>query len=69
MLVDLQIRIWQRLKFNFRYEYSMVPIRKRTFYNRYDTETFDRKQYNNVLTFRLVYVINEQVAKKVKIND
>jgi hypothetical protein len=66
VLLDLQIRVWQRLKFNIRYEYSMVPIRERTFYNRYNSDTFVRKQYNNMLTFRLVYVINEQVVKKVK---
>jgi len=44
----------------------MVPIRERTFYNINYTEYWDRKQYNNMLTFRLVYVINEKVEKRVK---
>jgi hypothetical protein len=66
VLVDLQIRVWKQLKFNIRYSYSMVPIRERTFYNINYTEYHDRKQYNNMFTFRLVYVINEKFEKKVK---
>jgi len=60
VLIDLQVRIWKSLKFNFRYEYSMVPIRERVYIDPYgikDPNT--RKQYNNMLTFRMVYVINE----------
>jgi hypothetical protein len=65
VLVDLQVRVWKRLKFNIRYSYSMVPIRERTFYNRYGEDPYERKQYNNMLTFRLVYVFNEQFVRKV----
>ncbi len=60
VLIDLQVRIWKSLKFNFRYEYSMVPIRERVYIDPYgikDPNT--RKQYNNMLTFRMVYIINE----------
>ncbi|MCU0370974.1 MAG: PorT family protein [Bacteroidales bacterium] len=60
VLVDLQVRIWKHMKFNFRYEYSIVPVRERTFIDPYGNEEPNiRKQYNNMLTFRLVYVINE----------
>ena len=60
VLVDLQIKVYQRLKFNVRYSYSMVPIRERTFLDPYSGLAPNvRKQYNNALTFRLVYVINE----------
>jgi hypothetical protein len=62
-LVDVRFRIYQRLKFNFRYEYSIVPIRTRRFYKpkigHYDQEPWDRNQYHNILTFRLIYVFNE----------
>jgi hypothetical protein len=65
VLIDLQIRVWKRLKFNVRYGYSMVPIRERTFHDRYSINPpFDRKQYNNMLTFRLVYVFNEEVPER-----
>jgi hypothetical protein len=66
VLVDLQVRVWKRLKFDIRYSYSMAPIRERTFHDLYSDNSFTRKQYNNMLTFRLVYVFNEQIESKVK---
>lgn len=63
VLVDFQIRVWKQLKFNVRYSYSMVPIRTRTYIDPYGIKDPNvRKQYNNMLTFRLVYVINEKYA-------
>jgi len=70
VLVDLQVRVWKRLKFNVRYSYSMAAIRERVFidpWEQKDPET--RKQYNNMLTFRLVYVINENLDKLTPINN
>jgi hypothetical protein len=65
VLVDLQIRVWKKLKFNVRYAYSMVPIRERIFYDPYSGQPPEvRKQYNNMFTFRLVYVINEQYVRR-----
>lgn len=58
VLFDLRLKIYKQLKFNFRYAYSMAKIRTRTFKN---GET--RKQFNNVLTFRLVWVFNEKNNK------
>lgn len=62
VLLDLQIRIWKQLKFNTRFSYSIVPIRERTYndviYQLKDPWT--RKQYNHMLTFRLVYIFNEK---------
>jgi len=67
VLVDLQVRVWKRLKFNVRYSYSMVPIRERVFIDPYGiSPPNERKQYNNALTFRLVYVINEKLPAKLK---
>ena len=59
MLVDIQIRIWQRLKFNVRFAYSIASIRERTFDPPGFPAPWSRKQYNNLWTFRLVYVFNE----------
>ena len=64
-LADVQIRVYKRLKFNVRFSYSLVPIRERTFYP-LNTGQFDRKQYNNTFTFRLVYVINEKVTPRLR---
>lgn len=67
VLFDVRFRIYQRFKFNFRYEYSFIPIRTRTYYKSkvgaYDPEPWDRKQYHNILTFRVIYVFNEPWEK------
>lgn len=65
ILVDAQIRIWQRLKFNVRFAYSLAPIRERTFYPIQTGDPWTRKQYNHLITFRLVYVFNEEIERKV----
>lgn len=64
--VDLQFRVYRRFYFNFRYSYSFKPIRKRFYDSQYDTseETWTRKQYNNSLTFRLMYRFNESPPPK-----
>ncbi|MBL7104033.1 MAG: PorT family protein [Bacteroidales bacterium] len=59
VLVDLRFRLYKRFKFNIRYAYSLAKIRTREFENDIG-ETWTRHQYNNVITFRLVYVFNEK---------
>ena len=64
ILADFRIRIWEGLKFNLRYEYSLAKIRTREYTN-YDTgNKWTRKQYNNVITFRLIYVFNEKKSRE-----
>lgn len=72
VMFDVRFRIWQQLKFNFRFEYSLLPIGLRKFYLKEGIEVppYIRKQYNNVLTFRLIYMLNEpkvQIEKKTKV--
>jgi hypothetical protein len=68
VLVDVQLRVYKRLKFNVRFSYSIFHIRERTFYDPYviDSEPWKRKQYNHMFTFRLVYVFNEIVPIRRK---
>ena len=67
VVADLRIRLYQRLWFNFRYSYSIFPIRTRKFVNPiYPDQVTTRKQYNNVLTFRLTYIFNEEIIKQAK---
>ncbi len=61
---DIRFRIYKQLKFNFRYSYSLNKIRTRTFTT--SQETWTRKQFNNVLTFRLIYMFNEKQPVKKK---
>lgn len=60
VIADLRFRIWKHLKFNIRYSYSMVPVRKREYTNPVTFETWSRKQYNSVITVRLLYYFNEK---------
>jgi len=59
-IVSIQIPIYKRFKFNFRYSYSFASIRTREYENQAG-EKWSRQQYNNMLTFRLVYVFNEKI--------
>ncbi|MCK5856949.1 MAG: PorT family protein [Bacteroidales bacterium] len=61
-IVSVQIPIYKRLKFNFRYSYSFASIRTRA-YSNISGDTWTRQQYNNILTFRVVYVFNEKIVE------
>ena len=65
ILGDLRIRVYKQLKFNLRYQYSLLKIRTREFSNTVG-DTWTRKQYNNVISFRLIWVFNEQQSKRVR---
>ena len=73
VLLDLKMKISGKLKFNFRYQYSMLHIRTRTFTTLGGTSTWSRHQYNNVLSFRLFYIFNEvqseRAVQKAKIEN
>lgn len=64
ILGDLRIRIYKQLKFNLRYQYSLVKIRTREFEN-LAGEKWTRDQFNNVISFRLIWVFNEEQSKRV----
>jgi|WetSurMetagenome_2_1015567.scaffolds.fasta_scaffold16872_2 hypothetical protein len=64
VIADVRIRLWQRLWINARYSYSVIPIRERTYKNIVYNTTWTRQQYNNVITLRLTYIINEVLIKK-----
>jgi hypothetical protein len=67
VLADVRLRLYKGLWFNVRYSYSMVPIRTREFVNPiYHSDTWTRKQYNNVITLRLVYIFNDILPDKYK---
>jgi hypothetical protein len=65
-LADVRIRIYKRFWANLRYSYSILPIRTRTFENPYTHTTWTRKQYNNVITIRLTYIINDPLPARKK---
>ncbi len=71
VLVDVRMRIWQQLKFNVRFEYSIFPIGVRKFFLHQGVpiDPYIRRQYHNLLSFRLIYMLNEpkvEIEKKAK---
>ena len=63
ILGDLRVRLWQGLKLNLRYQYSLVKIRTREFSD-LAGNTWTRDQYNNVITLRLIWVFNEKKSRE-----
>jgi hypothetical protein len=63
-IVDIRFRLYQRLWLDFRYSYSVFPIRTRDFVNPIYHTVETRKQYNNVIAFRLTYIFNEEINKR-----
>ncbi len=63
ILGDIRIKLWEALKLNLRYQYSLVKIRTREFSNTAG-DTWTRNQFNNVITIRLIYVFNEKRSRE-----
>jgi len=63
-LVDLKFRIVERLSMNIRYQTSIRRIRIAEFQDAFGQKEWERKQYNNSLTFRLAYMFNEPLPVK-----
>lgn len=59
ILVDFRFRAFWKVHFNFRYAYSISKIRTRYYDN--GASTWERDQFNNLLSFRLVFVFNEKL--------
>lgn len=57
-LADIRFRVYKRLKLNLRYAYSLAKIRTREYENLLG-DTWSRDQYNNTITFRVIYMFNE----------
>lgn len=65
VLADVKVRIYERLKFGVRFQYSMSKIRTRQF-KLINGENGDlREQYNNCITARLIYIFNEDKTQYV----
>jgi hypothetical protein len=63
-LIDLQLPIYKQLRFNFRYTFSLASIRTRVYQNVGADEEKIRDQYNQVLSFRLMWVFNEKSSRQ-----
>lgn len=57
ILADLRLRIFKGFYFNLRYSYSITKIRTRYFPKPWNKT---RDQFNNLLSFRVVWIINDR---------
>lgn len=64
VLLDLKYRAVGSLRLAFRYEYSMASIRTREFTSIGGSLPWTRQQYNNVISFRLLYIFNEEQVRQ-----
>lgn len=64
VLLDVQLRLFTGFYFDFRYGYSVAKIRTRTFLN---GEV--RNQFNNLRSFRLIYVFKDTPSQHKKSSD
>jgi len=67
VVADLQIRLWNRLWADLRYQYSIVRLREVEITHPDDPKNPEtRYQFNNVITIRLCWVFNQEVPGKSK---
>lgn len=66
IIADVKIRIWKRLKLGARYSYSINPIGTRSWPNTEGKILGPFEQRNNLFTFRLTYVFNENLEDLIR---
>jgi hypothetical protein len=66
-MVDVQFPLYRQLKFDFRYSFSLAKIRERQYYNVSEGDEKIRKQYNQVLSFRVFWIINEEASGRSRL--
>ena len=72
VIADIRFTIWRGLKFNFRYQYSIAPIKKdwefmlRSSNGDEFNEKWTRNAYNNSLSARLIWVFNDNSTNNYK---
>lgn len=58
-LIDIRFRVWKPLHINLRYSQSITSIRERYYVPLAPYEPFTRKEYNQVISLRIIYMFNE----------
>ncbi len=74
VVADIRFTVWEKFKFSFRYQYSLLPIRDDVwFYNGYpagtkEFQSWSRDFKNNYMSFRIIYMINERSSRELDRN-
>lgn len=62
LLADLRFRLSGKFHFNIRYAYSIAKIRTRTYITQAGNP-WERRQFHNLVTLRVIYIFNEKIPK------
>lgn len=71
VVADVDFRLYKNLTLNFRYEYSIVPIRTKEYIKQYGGVEYPPevlKFHNHMLSLRLAYYINEKFYENTRVN-
>jgi hypothetical protein len=63
---DVRVRVYNNLILNARYSYSVDKIANRMMVNPENGRPEERDFYNNLWTFRLIYMINEKRPERIE---
>ena len=72
VIADIRFTIWRGLKFNFRYQYSLAPIKKdwefmiRSKHGDEFNQRWTRNAYNNSMSARLIWVFGDNQTNNYK---
>ncbi len=66
VLGDIRFRVYEKLKMNFRYSYSLFSFRDAEFNWTGSDHPEERQQYHSVITWRMIWVINERQSKRTQ---
>jgi hypothetical protein len=66
VIVDIHFRIWQHLKMDVRYAYSIASLGTRHYFQKETGASWSRKMYDNIITLRLMYILNERYVPPPK---
>ncbi len=67
VLGEVSLRVWNRFWINVRYQYSLLNLRTVTFVNpNIQGDTWERNQYNNLISLRLTYIFKQEIPGKQK---
>lgn len=72
VIADIRFTIWRGLKFNFRYQYSLAPIKKDWEFMILSTrgeefnQRWTRNAYNNSMSARLIWVFGDNQTNNYK---
>ncbi|MBW6490551.1 MAG: PorT family protein [Lentimicrobium sp.] len=64
LLLDIRFRVFERLRLNARYAYSVRPLATREIIDSKTGRPNIRDQYSGLFSFRLIYVFNEQYSRE-----